>query len=87
MHLFNVTVAETSEELCVAARTTDHAAEVFVTFWIARTGSAPGEFSLGRGAPNGYRSHHVAEDVAAGEIAGIVVRQPDGSMLFEPAIG
>jgi hypothetical protein len=32
MKLFNVTIRGTREELCVAAGTMDHAAEVLITF-------------------------------------------------------
>lgn len=86
MNLYHATITDTGEELCVTARTTDHAAEVFVTFWIARTGSAPGEFSVGRGAPIGYHGHPVVQNLATGDAAGVLVRQPDGAVLFEPAL-
>jgi hypothetical protein len=86
MNLFEVTVAETGEDLCVAARTMDHAAETFVTFWVARTGSAPGEFHIGRGAPLVYAGHPTVEIAASGDVAGVVVLQQDGFMLFEAAI-
>ena len=86
MNMFNVCIVQTGEEICVAARTWDHAAEVFITFWITRTGSAPGEFHIGTGAPERDMGDLVVQDVAAGHVAGVMVRQPDGSMLFEPAI-
>lgn len=87
MKMFNVYIVETGEELCVAARTTDHAAEVLVTFWCARCGHAPGEFHIGRGAPSAYQNDFIVQNVAAGNVAGVFVRQPDNSLLFEPAIG
>lgn len=87
MNLFNAHIVQTGEELCIAAGTTDHAAEVFVCFWAARTGGAPGEFAIGRGAPPEFLGDSIVEAVAGGDVAGVVVRQPDESMLFEPAIG
>jgi hypothetical protein len=87
MKLFNVTINDTGEELCVAARTMDHAAEVLITFWLARTGNAPGQFSVGRGALSAYGDDYIVQNVAAGDVAGVLVRQTDGSTLFEPAIG
>jgi hypothetical protein len=85
--LFNVHVAGTGEVLCVAARTSHHAAEVFVTFWLARTGDAPGEFSIGRGAPSEYQGDFTVENLRRGDVAGVVVRQANGLMLFEPPMG
>lgn len=87
MNLFTVQIAGTGEELCVAARTTDHAAEVLVTFWCARCGHAPGEFHIGPGAPSAYQNDFTVQNVAAGHVVGVIVRQPDGSMLFDPAVG
>ena len=86
MKLYNVCIRETEEELCVAARYADHAAEVIVTFWFARTGCAPGRFDVQAGAPAAYRDSPFVRMVAAGELAGVVIRQLDGTMLFEPAI-
>ena len=86
MKLFNVHIVESGEELGVVARTTDHAAEVFVTFRLARTGSAPGEFSIGRGAPVSYQDDIMVRHVAGGDVAGVLIRQPDGSLLFDAAI-
>ena len=87
MRLHNVYIVQTGEELCVAARTTDHAAQVFITFWIARTGDAPGEFHVGVDDPEYYENDPIVQNVAKGDIAGVLVRQPDGSTLFDPAIG
>ncbi len=87
MKMFNVYIVETGEELCVAARSTDHCAEVFVTFWISRSGQAPGEFHVGTDAPDSYQGHPTVQIVAEGDVAGVIVRQQDGSMLFEAAIG
>lgn len=87
MKLFNVFITDTGEELCIAARNKDHAAEVFVTFWFARTGEAPGEFHLGAGAPETYAIDKTIDDVARATLAGVIVRETDGSTRFEPAIG
>ena len=87
MKLYTVNILDTGEELCVAARSTDQCAEVVVTFWIARSGGAPGEFSVERGAPADYRNDTLVLNVAQGNVAGVVVRQQDGSLLFEAAIG
>lgn len=85
MKLYTATVVETGEQLCIAARTSDHAAEVLVTFWCARSGRMPGTFEIERGAPAVYRDNSFVRLVAAGELAGVIVRQMDGSMLFEAA--
>ena len=85
MKLYSIPIHETGEELCIAARTSDHAAEVLVTFWFARTGSAPGRFNVQAGAPLAYKNNPFVRLVAAGELAGVIVRQLDGSMLFEAA--
>lgn len=87
MKLFNVHVVGTGEVLCVAARTSHHAAEVFVTFWLARTSDAPGEFSIGRSAPPEYQGDFIVDNVGRGEVAGVIVRHSNGSMLFEPPMG
>lgn len=87
MNFFTVNIVQTGEELCVAARTSDHAAEVFLTFWCARTGQAPGEFHVRTEPAKAYENNPVVENIAAGEMAGVLVHQSDGSMLFEPAIG
>ncbi len=87
MKLYTAHVMETGEELCVAARNSDQCADVFVTFWIARSGRAPNEFYTERGVPAGYRDHTLVLNVAQGDVPGVVVRQRDGSMLFEPVIG
>jgi hypothetical protein len=85
MKLYNVHILETGEELCVAARSADHAAEVIVTFWFARTGSAPGRFDVQAGAPPAYSENSFVRLVADGELAGVIIRQLDGSMIFEAA--
>lgn len=85
MKLYNVCIRETEEELCVAARSADHAAEIIVTFWFARTGCAPGLFDVQAGIPDAYRDNSFVRLVAAGELAGVIVRQMDGSMIFEAA--
>lgn len=87
MKLFNVNVTDTDEEFCVAARGFDHAAEVFITFWAARTGDAPGEFSIDRGAPSSCAGHPTVHAVAHGNVAGVFVRQTDATLVFESAIG
>jgi hypothetical protein len=87
MRLYGAYVVQTGDELCVAARTADHAAEIFVTFHIARTGAVPGEFQIGSRAPAAYEGHPVTDAVAQGDVAGVIVRQTDGSMSFDPAIG
>ncbi len=55
MKLFNARIDDTGEEVCVVARTGNHAADVLVTFWMARTMEGPRAFSIGRGAPSGYQ--------------------------------
>lgn len=85
MKLYTVKIVETGEELCVGARTADHAAEVLVTFWAARSGTMPGTFEVEPGAPVTFRDNSFVRLVAAGELAGVIVRQMDGSMLFEAA--
>lgn len=85
MKLYTVTIVETEEQLCVAARSADHAAEVLVTFWCARSGTMPGRFDMQAGAPAVHRDNSFVRLVAAGELAGVIVRQLDGSMLFEAA--
>ena len=87
VNLYNVYIVETAEELCAAARTFDHAAEVFVTFWIGRTGGAPGEFHVGRGAPAEYAKEPIVRSVTERGLAGIIWRREDGSMRFEPLSG
>jgi hypothetical protein len=87
MQLFNVKNDRTSEVMCVAARDMDHASAVYVTFWIARSGGAPGRFSIGRGAPAEIKDNFTVKTVERGEIAGVIVHQMDGSVLFEPAFG
>lgn len=86
MNLFYAYIVHTGEELCIAARTANHAVEVLMTFWVARTGSAPGEFNIGHGASGPYEDNEVVHNVALGDTAGVIVRQEDGSMIFEPAI-
>lgn len=85
MKLYSVRICETGEELCIAARTADHAAEVLTTFWCARTGMVPGRFEIEPGPPTAYRNDPFVCFVAAGELAGVVIRQLDGSMVFEAA--
>ncbi|HTG37404.1 hypothetical protein [Sphingomonas sp.] len=87
MNLFNALIVQTGEELCVAARDVDHAAEVFVCFWAARTGGAPGDFAIGRGAPPAYRGHVTVDAVERGDVAGVLVLQIDEMVAFEPAVG
>lgn len=87
MKVFNAYVVQTGEEVCVIARSADHAAEVFVTFWIARTGDAPGEFHVEQGAPGALKDDIYVQTIAEGDAAGVIVRHPDGSTLFDPAIG
>ncbi len=86
MKLFNARIAQTDEELCIAALSADHASEVFVCFWVSRTGGLPGDFMIGRGAPLDYLGHDAVGTIEAGNVAGVVVRQTDGTMLFEPEI-
>lgn len=85
MKLFNVRNDTTREELCVAATDMDHASAVYVTFWISRSGDAPGRFSIGRGAPAEIKDNFTVKTVERGDVAGVIVQQLDGSMLFEPA--
>lgn len=85
MKLYTVTIVETGEQLCIAARTSDHAAEVLVTFWAARSGTMPGRFDVQADAPLTYCDNSFVRLVAAGELAGVIVRQLDGSMVFEAA--
>jgi len=85
MKLFNVRNDNTGEEMCVAATDMDHAAAVYVTFWIARSGDAPGRFSIGKGAPADFKDNFTVKTVERGEVAGVIVQQLDGSMLFEAA--
>lgn len=87
MKLFTVHHVETEESLCIAARNTDHAAQVFVTFILAHTGTAPGEFYVERGVPPEYRNNVVVESVTQRKLAGVIVLQPNGLMLFDPVIG
>lgn len=87
MKLFNARIDATGEELCVVARTMNHAADVVVTFWVARTMEAPGAFSIGRGAPAEYRDDISVKITKAGNVSGVIVRQENGSMLFEPMMG
>jgi hypothetical protein len=85
MKLFNAKNDNTGEVLCIAARDMDHASAVYVTFWIARSGNAPGAFSIGRGAPAEFQDSFTAKTVERGDVAGVIVQQLDGSMLFEAA--
>jgi len=85
MKLYSVQICETGEELCIAARTNNHAAEVLTTFWCARSGMMPGRFEIEPGVPDAYSNHPYVSFVADGELAGVVIRQLDGSMVFEPA--
>ena len=85
MKLYNVNIHETGEQLCIAARSADHAAEVLVTFWCARSGTMPGRFDVGPGAPAAYGDDPFVRLVADGELAGVIIRQLDSSMLFEAA--
>lgn len=85
MKLYTVTIVETGEQLCIAARTSDHAAEVLVTFWAARSGTMPGRFNVQPGIPAAYRDNSFVRLVGAGELAGVIIRQRDDTMLFEPA--
>lgn len=87
MRLFNVENDNTGEVLCVAARDMDHASAVYVTFFISRSGDAPGRFSIGRGAPAEIKDNFTVKTVERGEIAGVIVHLMDGSVLFEPAFG
>ena len=87
MKIFTIRHTKTDEIICIAARTTNHAAQVFVSFLLARTGSAPGEFHVERGAPPGYVDNFFVRNIAKGDNAGVIVRQTDGSMLFDPATG
>jgi len=87
MRLYTAQITATGEELCIAARTMNHAADVFVTFWIARTGDAPGQFYISDGPPSAYANNVVVEAVAQGEASGVIVRQKDGSIFFDPAMG
>lgn len=87
MKLYTAHITATGEELCIAARTFNHAADVFVTFWIARTGDAPGQFYISDELASEYENSVVVEAVALGEAAGVIVRQSDGSMFFDPAMG
>ena len=85
MKLFNVRNDNTGEEMCIAATDMDHASAVYVTFWIARSGDAPGRFSICRGAPADFKDNFTVKTVERGDVAGVIVQQLDGSMLFEPA--
>jgi len=84
--LYTVHILDTDEELGVAALSTDQCADVFVTFWVSRTGSAPGEFYIEDEMPVSYPDDAIIENVEKGEVAGVLVLQSDGSLLFEPAI-
>jgi hypothetical protein len=86
MNLYSIHIRETGEKLCVAARTSDHAAEVLVTFWCARSGTSPGTFEVEPGAPASYKNDKLVRLVSQGELAGVIIRQLDGAMNFEPAI-
>lgn len=86
MKLYNIAIEETGEELCVAARSVEHAAEVIVTFWCARSGTMPGRFDLKSGALPAYKNENFVRLVAQGELAGVIIRQLDGTMIFEPAL-
>lgn len=85
MKLYSIRIRETGEVLCVAARTCDHAAEVLATFWFARSGTMPGRFEVRPGAPGTYRNSPFVGVVGDGELAGVIIRQLDGSMIFEAA--
>lgn len=86
MNAYKVKIQNTGEEVCVVARSMPHASDVLVSFWFFRCGKAPGEFQIETGAPTEYRGHPTVRHAAAGKVAGVIVRQMDGSMLFEPAI-
>lgn len=86
MNLYTTHIRETGEELCVAARSADHAAAVLVTFWCARSGTMPGRFEVEAGAPPIYKNDKFVRLVSQGELAGVIIRQLDGTMIFEPAI-
>ena len=86
MKLYNAHIHDTGEELCVAARSADDAAEVLVTFWCARSGTMPGRFYITAGAPPLYKGDTLVRLIARGELAGVIIRQLDGTMIFEPAI-
>lgn len=86
MQLYTIQHIETDEVLCIAARGINHAAQVFVTFLMARTGSAPGRFDVERVPPSDYAGDFFVENVAADDAAGVIIRQANGSMLFDPVI-
>lgn len=86
MNIFKA-ITDTGEEVGVAARTIDHAALVFVTVWIGRTGTHPGAFSIIMGAPKGYEGDATVETIRRGDMAGMLVRQADGVMHFDPTFG
>ncbi|WP_057883652.1 hypothetical protein [Tsuneonella troitsensis] len=86
MKLYSIHIRETGENLCVAARSADHAAEVLVTFWCARSGTMPGRFYITAGAPPLYKGDTLVRRIARGKLAGVIIRQLDGTMIFEPAI-
>lgn len=85
MNIYNARIDRTGEELGIVARTMDHAAEVFVCFWIARTGSPPGKFDIGSGPPSPLIDNVVIPIIEAGDVAGVVVVLDDGSTTFDPA--
>lgn len=87
MKLFNARIDDTGEEFCLVARTMNHAADVFVTYWVAHNLEAPGAFSIGRGAPAEYRDDISVKITKAGNMSGVIVQQENGSMLFEPMMG
>ena len=87
MHLYTAHITNTGEELCVAARTPHHGAEVLATFWIARTGAHPGRFFIKDGPPSTYEDAFTLEIIAEGDASGVIVRQTDGSLHFDVAMG
>lgn len=86
MKIYTVHILDTDEELGVAALNTDDCVDVFATFWVSRTGCEPGMFYVEDKVPVSFPEDMIIQHIEEGDLAGVIVLQCDGTLLFEPAI-
>ena len=72
------------QDIIVFARTYDHAAEIFVTHYMAVRDSAPGKFGISRWVPPSEEERRLIDELLRLRVAGVGRCNEDGAWTIVP---
>ena len=84
MHLYNAHIDGVELDTLILARSGSHAAEIFLTFYAATHGTAPGNFEILRSELPKIPILGDLHQLAAGHASGVILFDEHGDFRLEP---